>query len=384
MTKKELRDQTILSKEILDAIENGDDISCINVKIEDELNLNNLKSVHIDKKQIYTHLSQIYYYLNCTDGARIINSSIEFKNCVFLNKVNFSCCIFKKDVTFWKCDIQDDAIFEAAIFCSVAQFNRVRFLKYSSFSASKFCKSGEFFLASFNLGPDFSKAYFKSSAYFERTIFSDRANFGGSSFDGELSLKDTTIKKIELDSIFGEESVIILDGSDFSRLSGEWKLIKGHLATEKSTFKSIYLYLIRNYELLGRFDDADACYLQYRDKRRDYDVNRPLNKFIDWIPLLIYGYGTKPLYPLFWIVLTIFLSFISYMIIYYDLNDLQALCPLQIGSALMDALYFGLTSILANPQADNHSLKWIAIISRASGTLLIPIFLVTMARKILR
>lgn len=385
MTKKEFRDETIQSKVILYAIESGDDLSCINVKIEDELNLNNLKNVRIDKTHIFSHLSQIYYYDDiCTDGAKIIESSIEFNKCVFLSKVNFSCCIFRKDLNFFKCDIHDDAIFEASIFCSDAQFNRVRFLNYSSFSASKFCKCGEFFLASFNLGPDFRKAYFKSYAYFERTIFSDRVNFGGSLFYGKLSLKNATIKNIELDSIFGEKSVILLDGSDFSRLRAEWELIKGHLALDKSTFKAIYLSLIKNYESLGQFDDADACYRQYREKRRHYDVNGSLNKFIDWIPLLVYGYGTEPLYPLLWIAVTIFFSSFLYLRIYYEPNSFQAFCPTQRGSALIDALCFGLTSILANPQVDNYLLKWIAIISRVSGTLLIPIFLVTLAKKILR
>jgi hypothetical protein len=72
-----------------------------------------------------------------------------------------------------------------------------------------------------------------------------------------------------------------------------------------------YLALIKNYNNLGWYNDANDCYYDYRNEvRKNWltayapdlktRVSNILNWFIDTTEWLLYGYGVQPLFPVVW------------------------------------------------------------------------------------
>ena len=154
--KIQIKDQTIQAQYALNIIETGIGIDCENVIVEGDLDLSRLKNVEIKNGNIFRYFDFQNFYGLCTNGLKVIRSSLEFKNTTFLGKLNFSCCQFKRDIDFWICALTRDAVFERSLFCGIVQFRRVDFQQYSVFRGSQFCKDADFQWSIFVSGPDFS------------------------------------------------------------------------------------------------------------------------------------------------------------------------------------------------------------------------------------
>ena len=240
--------------------------------------------MEIKNGSIFQYFDYQYYYGLCTNGLRVIKSSLEFKNTNFLGKLNFSCCQFKRDIDFWICALAKDAVFERSLFCGNAQFRRVGFQKYSVFRGSQFIKDADFQWSIFVSGPDFSHVGFTSYANFNKAEFKDSANFNGSIFNNIVSFEYAKINSMSLEAKYNVNSKITLRESNFRNLKVPWELIKNRLtySTEISSSEMLidkltYLNLIKNFNEIGWFDDADSCYLEYKKllKKKDIDsLNR--------------------------------------------------------------------------------------------------------------
>ena len=76
---------------------------------------------------------------------------------------------------------------------------------------------------------------------------------------------------MNLDAKYNENSEITLRESSFQNLKVPWKLIENRLiySTEISSSEMLidkltYLNLIKNFNEIGWFDDADSCYFAYK------------------------------------------------------------------------------------------------------------------------
>ena len=275
-----IKDQTIQAQYLLDIIETGIGIDCEKVVVEGDLDLSRLKNVEIKNGSIFRYFDFQNFYGLCTNGLKVIRSSLEFKNTTFLGKLNFSCCQFKRDIDFWICALTKDAVFERSLFCGIVQFRRVDFQEYSVFRGSQFCKDAEFQWSIFVSGPDFSDVGFASYANFNNAEFKGFANFNGSIFNKIVSFEHANINSMDLDAKYNENSEITLRESNFRNLKVPWKLIKDRLvySTEISSSEMLidkltYLNLIKNFNEIGWFDDADSCYFEYKKllKKKDID-----------------------------------------------------------------------------------------------------------------
>ena len=133
--KIKIKNQTIQAQYVLDIIETGIGIDCERVIVEGDVDLSRLNNVEIKKKSIFGYTSLLYL---CTNGLKVIKSTLEFKNTTFLGKLDCSCCQFKGDINFFICDLTKGAVFEHSFFCGIVQFGGVDFQKYSIFRGSQF------------------------------------------------------------------------------------------------------------------------------------------------------------------------------------------------------------------------------------------------------
>jgi hypothetical protein len=100
-----------------------------------------------------------------------------------------------------------------------------------------------------------------SDANFDRDVILSRSNF-----DRNFILTGTRIKIMKLDGVtFSNESDILLKDSFFDRIFAEWETIKDHL-TAQGNDDATFLSLIKNFNDLGRPDDADNCKIYYKTK----------------------------------------------------------------------------------------------------------------------
>ena len=168
------------------------------------------------------------------------------------------------------------------------------------------------------------------------------------------------------DVVFKKESSLKLKYSVFSRLEARWSIIHDKLDYDESA----YMALIRNYNNLGWFDDADECNYQYRTERR-WEL-QGIKWFIDLIPWLIFGYGVRIYFPLAWMTVIYIIS----AIIYWTIDQVQ----------FLDALKLSAIILKTTTQVGNLvGLYWfVSIMERILGWLLMSAFLVSLAKKTLR
>jgi hypothetical protein len=167
-------------------------------------------------------------------------------------------------------------------------------------------------------------------------------------------------------------STILLRFSEFSRLEVRWESIRGKIEYDGST----YLALVRNFNNLELFNDADECYY-YRTVRRKEHLKGIIPKLLDYFAWIAYGYGVRPGNPL---ILSLCLFLIS-LFIFVSGFGLQE----PFGS-MMNATYLSVFVFTSSPKTDPLSGfygVW-GMIERIVGWLLMACFLVVLAKKTLR
>lgn len=195
----------------------------------------------------------------------------------------------------------DGAGFMSTEFDGDANFGMSSFSGYTSFDGSVFRGDANFALARFDKAVYFGDITFEGDAVFGLTQFEGLANFAGTYFAKDLNLNSARIDAFVLDNTtFGSASRINLKGSEFRRLTAPWPSIKDHILYDGAT----YLALVKNYQDLEWFEDADDCYYDYR---REAQLRKPLGwgKIIDCLAWITCGYGVRPSYPFVWSIVVI-------------------------------------------------------------------------------
>jgi hypothetical protein len=343
----------VQAKEILRMIERGEDVEIENRVIKGDLDLSELalKEVRVERNHDEINMGANEY-------AKCVVSSIKIKRCIIENFVNFSNAIFQKRVRF------DDAIFHenvsfkgskfyeeisffntqfdghvdfdyaqsshlfvfilvnfsgivrisSAHFEGVAQFTRTAFEDNAIFIGSQFHADAIFGRSQFDGDAYFGSARFEGNANFSNVRFGKYLDFTAAKFEKNLNLSGSKIDDMKLHTNFKFDSKIELNDSNFGRIDVRWQWIKYHISYDSAT----YLALVKNFETLGRFDDADDCYYQYRERCRN--LNNPIgenrtfrSELYDTVSFLSCGYGVRPEYTLACILTVMYIFWVIFL-----------------------------------------------------------------------
>lgn len=253
------------------------------------------------------------------------NGDSDFSFSVFNDDANFRFSIFKGDANFWSSTFNDilnfrrtifrgDSNFGGAAFNGIANFLSSVFKGDASFGASTFNNEVAFDYATFNSTTDFGYSVFNdianfrysnfdNTAIFNLAIFNKGANFNDAIFRGYASFNGCQFKA---DALF--ESTIFKNRLSLTRIKCGYNTFiyirQGHI-NELEYDDEAYLLLLRNFKMLGYFEDYDHCYYQYRKAHRTQPWPSASNvetwgrKLLDYPFQYFYGYGTRPFFAIF-------------------------------------------------------------------------------------
>jgi len=377
--------------EILDKIQTGEPVEYDHVIIKGDLNLNelNLPTEHVVLTEFQAKTLMLF------EESIVVTSPIIFTNSKFDGNLNFSDHLFKNPIEIKYTEFGGEALFIGAIFngktdfsgaifgrvarfwgatfSEKADFSKITFGEMANFRGAIFSREARFWGATFRKDSDFEKATFNGEANFIRSRFDDIANFNAT-FSGVLDLEESKIYSMHLsNAIFENTSIISLRFSDFVRLEIRWKSIRDKIKYDGSA----YLALVRNFNSLELFNDADECYYQYRTVRRKENLNGIITKLLDYVAWIAYGYGVRPGNPLI-LSLGLFLISIFVFVSGFGLQN-----PL---GSMINATYLSVFVFTSSPKTDPLTGLygiW-GMIERIAGWLLMACFLVVLAKKTLR
>jgi uncharacterized protein YjbI with pentapeptide repeats len=346
-----------------------------------------------------------------SDQYKLINSEIKVIDCIFEGclrlshkfekNVDFSGSIFHKEVSFYRSHFvgtlhfskRHDDGFKFAIFKGRVEFRDVEF-NYVDLESVKFEDDVDFQEARFFNTVDFSSAVFKGIVEFNTT------NLGRKQFNQGCKIR--------------------LNNASFHTFEVHWRDIKKYI---QGANPSDYGALVKNYTNIGWFDDADNCFLAYKDLfwERDYlhlyssYLNRKQkikklitgctgisfkinNKYIikiikrihkgercllyflsfwlygHFLSLFLYGHGITLKWPVF----TGFIVILGSAFIYFHGNQVNSVWP--------DGIDLSLKIFISTTEVGHLTgfCKWWSILERFLGAILFVTSLVVLARKTLR
>ena len=364
---------------LLDQFKTGDKVECDHKIIKGDLDISKLG--HREEGNKYHVVSVIKITNSRVDGAidfsnavfrnsfdkdvdftgTTLNGQADFRNVCFCEGANFCNVIFNKSVNFENAKFDTAVFTEARLegygnfmntkFCHGAIFDGIQFNNYANFVGSCFFDAvASFHWACFNDYANFSEAKFVKKANFAKARFRTDANFKNSKFKGPISINDTILNRIYI----------------------SWESIKDFLEYDDAA----YLGLVRNYNNLGLFKDADNCYYQYRTlRRRNHLVG--WEQIFDWMAWITYGYGVRPRNPL---ILILFVFLFSTCVFTYGFGLNQ-----PIGS-IINSSYLSAVILTSNPKTEPLTGIYtiLGILERIAGWLLMASFLVVLAKKTIR
>jgi len=381
------------ASEILAKIERGETVKYDHIRITGDLDISRLNLPLNDGKFLVAPIieivssifagtvnfseSKFQNYINLSKTK--FTGSAFFYGSIFSGGVNFILSQFEGSAHFYWSHFGGHVMFMAAQFSGLAtfynstfkddtDFTKSRFNEDVIFEGSEFFKVADFSYSKFDEKAIFKNSKFKGDAKFIASRFGGFANFESCYFSKSLNLEGSNISAIFLqDTILEKGSTVLLKYSVFSRLEIPWKLILDKLEFDGSA----YLALVKNYNNLEWFDDADECYYQYRTIRRKESL-QGYQWLVDLIPWWFYGYGVRFYYPLAWMIGALIFSAAIYVL----------------GGQAQFPGAFGLSIIILTTTTQVVNLTgpcWImSIIERIVGWLLMSTFLVALAKKTLR
>jgi uncharacterized protein YjbI with pentapeptide repeats len=262
----------------------------------------------------------------------IIYGSVNLSNTILQELINFRNTEFIKPAVFIGTQFRGDAIFENARFDNNSLFVGSEFNNSALFHYAKFNGSTNFLGAKFKGKQEFHNTLFSENAFFKSAIFGEDTDFRDSIFLGFASFREAQFNNAEFSGTKFKESVdfnlarfdkqadftgtkfdkeLYINDVKFEKLLVSWESIKAGLACNGPTFLS----LIKNFREMQQFEDADNCYYQYRDEKRQtgpFDFT----KLLDYISWLSCGYGVRLHHP---ILSAIFIAMLFG--IYYESYD---------------------------------------------------------------
>ena len=294
-------------------------------------------------------------------GARFLEDA-DFKMVDFRDWIDLSGAAFSKGACFNYSESEAYLDFSSVRFIGPASFEGMAFDSFTDLTDARFEDNTSFFMAVFSQETRFDGAWFMGIANFNESRFKDYVYFTGTSFKGPVSLNKTKISNWMID----------------------WSSIKDHLVYNEAAYQG----LMQMFWVEGEFGAYDDCYYQYRWQRQ---LHEPMGiyKAMDLIAWASCGYGVKPLRPLgFGLTMIIFFGIIFWRLkLVWKLQSPNRPHEKSPISAFEEALYFSLMMFLTRPPYGLHPAerwRYLIIIEYISGWLTMALFLVTLARLIIR
>ena len=245
---------------------------------------------------IRTKFSEDTYFSGTEFGQKarfegvIFSNDVYFKNSTFRNEADFKRALFMGYAYFWDTEFFNEAEFWHSEFMGYVEFMGSRFNKNSDFSFAQFLKYADFKDVEFKESVDYQSAIFNEDAYFSSSQVSKRANFNNALLGKKFSLNEAEINIIQLLGITtGDDFLLSLDGATFNRILIRWDTIKDHLDYDGA----VYLALVKNFNAIEYFSDADNCYFQYKELSKERK-SLGISKLIDILWGCACGYGVRP------------------------------------------------------------------------------------------
>lgn len=239
-------------------------------------------------------------------GGATFSGSADFGRAAFIADASFTRAAFRGDACFWNAAFGGYASFVEMTFIGYANFLGASFSGSASFVETIFRGNANFWGATFSSDANFWKATFTGNSSFKVAEFNGNIEFGDARFENDTSFYRILFKRpayFENCSI----SSLNLTKAEYSRLHLHW----GDKSLESLHFdEAAYLALIKNYNNLGWYGDANDCYYDYRNAvRKNWlspssgfaaRLSNFLDRLIDFWEWILYGYGVKPSFPIAW------------------------------------------------------------------------------------
>lgn len=429
----------------------------INSKIEITKSIfnENINFAITSEESPYTYIICPIHFIKKVDFSRTtFNSEVKFADVEFLDGADFTSAKFNKKILFYYVTFnelayfggweetfynkngkfvgsgftsgsifRDSAIFFHNIFNCKADFNSTEFHKVTDFSVSQFNEDVSFSgvtrtkfegnaifeAVTFNKNAYFGGSAFNNDAIFIRARFLQFADFIWTTFNGMANFNECIFDKNPyfLETFFNKS--INLNSARFNLIYIYWYQIKGKLYYDDW----VYAKLINIYENMGRYEDADGAYYEFREQKRKHYRNL-LKRAFEFILLdLTCGYGVKPFRAIiFLIVILLIFSGFYYNNIIINIKDKNK--AKIIWNRFKNSLFISGSAFISGrfeekylsrdifsikiyyPVIKNKSIKYnyleiksiryktIALIERLLGWLILALFLVTLGKVWIR
>lgn len=391
----------IHASDILAKIKKGEPIEYNHVIIKGDLNVSEINLPKENGKFIITSPIKIIHskiegYINFAET--IFAEAVDFNGSIFDTDVDFGNSQYRKGVSFNKSQFDGDVSFHRSQFSGNASFSKSRFNKEVFFRKSQFIGNLSFNRSRFKGDAYFRESEFDGNAYYRKSQFNQDADFSQSKFNG--SIADFELAQFVGDAFFDDASFkeeLSLSRTKYEKLYIRWKSVTKSkyqwkflencrrtcsLAYEKDHGEAAYLLLIENFKKLGFFEDADNCYYHYRNERRR-DLPRSY-KPADWVLMVFYGYGVRPIRPLIWAMI----FFLAFGFLYATHGEVvgftKAISPID-ALNVSYTLFLSGTKLIDDPNhAATGTLYLVFTFEKLLGSLFFALFLVSVGRTIVR
>ncbi len=363
----------------------------------------------------------------------IINSRIYIQDSVFRDRVDFSEVRFDGVVNFSGTTFHQFTSFSNTRFNQNARFNDTHFVRNwthfsetqfyvdawfdgaqfsgpTAFAGAQFHVDARFYQTQFNNDAYFNGVEFSENAYFSGALFNESVNFSSTRFTQSADFSNVQFRQVadfseaQLDysSWLGTkfQDVIYFTETDLrNRMIISWTQLEGNIVYDDL----FYLSIIRNFNELGQFDDADNSYYSYRVGKRDISYSRFDPRWLfEFIVLdLTCGYGVKPFRTIGVAILII----LGCSIFYYRTGAIRQLSPEENQKPrsrrqrIADSLYFSINTFTTVGYGDWYptdkplfklwkmklgSVRNLAMLEGLMGWLVLALFLVTLGRVWIR
>ncbi len=298
--------RVVRAEEILARIERVEPVEYDNVRVMGDLDLSKMvsKTPGIVSSSIKFRNSEIYGIIDLNNTIldrpavferTIFHGPAYFFQTRFRGGVNFSHSQFDKAALFRGCLIERSAEFGEARFRDVSDFRKSYIsADTANFRGSRFEGTANFIATRFYVeDANFEWAYFRGPARFWHSTFGDLANFRGSYFEDIADLYEAQFN--DTADFFGAkfEKDLYFNDVKFRIFRVQWASIGDKLKCNGPP----YLLLIKNFKDLEQFEDADSCYYQYRNWKRDgRSLGWPM--VFDYLAWISCGYGVRWHHPI--------------------------------------------------------------------------------------
>jgi len=412
--------------EILAKIERGEPVVYDGVIVEGELDL---PTEHVERTEseiglgLAEETKLVMSPINITNSE--IRGNVSFGNVIFRETIDFRWTNFSGDAYFRAAEFRGDADFEVAQFSGDAYFGEAEFRGDANFGGAQFGGYAYFVWAQFSGDADFWGAQFSGDANFEWAQFSGDADFGRTKFDKDLSLDNLKFDRLYItwNSI---RANLVYDGPAYLALIKNFKTIerfsdaddcyyqyrKVSQARKKwySEENRLIEYLVRCYDWTSANIKRISEYLSWINDYPPFTWIHRFNwsKLLDCIGSVSCGYGVR-IGP---IILWVFGSVLGFTFLYKllpksyggiiesgpstvtmgALNNSTLLLTFSSGDCAVspswgECLYFSFTALTGGTPDGLHPVglcKYVVMIEGVLGYMFLALFVVVLARKLIR